>query len=410
MLAGCKYPITIEIPIPGETPEGDGDSGIPEDTSQEQPEISGFGFAQANPVRAHYAVKRKTAGRLSDPIGGTAPFTFALGEGDGGSDRDNARFTVSGNLLKIQADHLAAGVYFVHLKVMDSTGLSHVQTATVTIIPDPVALDRETRTVQGVDFKMRFVPSGMFMKPDPMFPMDPVEERNVLVSVPTAFWMAETEVTQELYQLVMKENPSLFKYNPAPGEVQSRRPVENLCWYETVLFCNRLSTATGREPVYSAWGILDFEEYIRWAIDTKSDSAESNIYIDEKANGYRMPTVDEWAWAAIGADVQNPGQVNAIGIRKHYSGGPIGSDVGIENFVWCLYNSSDITHEVGQKVCNELGLFDMSGNVSEWVWGSSFAGCSWANTGNFPISEYVWNNRCVPFGRWPCGIRLVSNQ
>jgi formylglycine-generating enzyme required for sulfatase activity len=223
--------------------------------------------------------------------------------------------------------------------------------------------------------------------------------------------MAETEVTQGLYEVIMRENPSLFKYNPASGEAQNRRPVENLLWYETILFCNRLSTATGREPVYGAWGISDFEEYIRWAIDSKSDSAESNIYIDEKANGYRLPTVDEWAWAATGADVQNPGQVNTVGIKKHYSGGPIGSEVGIENFAWCYFNSLDVTHEVGKKTCNELGLFDMTGNVIEWAWGSSLAGSEWGTQGNFPISDYVKGVRSVPFERWiACGFRLVANQ
>jgi formylglycine-generating enzyme required for sulfatase activity len=410
-LAGCSptETIYIEAPVNGpetgpiETPEEDGE------TSDEQPQgITGFAFTQVNPLRAYYSVKGKTAGRLSDPIGGTAPFIYALAAGDGKNDTDNVRFAVSGNSLKIQADRLGAGVYFVYLKVTDSMGVSHAQAATVTVIPDPAALDQETRTVGGLNFKMRFVPSGAFMKPDPM---DPVGDRDLMVSISTGFWIAETETTQELYQLIMRENPSLFKYNPAAGEAQSRRPVDNLLWYETVLFCNRLSLAAGREPVYGAWGILDFEEYIRWAIDTKSDSAESNIYMDEKANGYRLPTTSEWAWACIGADVQNTGRINTTGVKKHYSGGPIGSDTGIENFAWYYFNSGGITHEVGKKSCNELGLFDMTGNVAEWTWNSAFAGFAWETQGTFPISEYVKGIRSVPFERWSvCGVRIVSNQ
>ena len=146
-LLGCKYPIEVFVNIPEETPieapEGGGDSGsIPEDTSKERPpQITGFAFTQANPLRAYYAVKGKTAGRLSDPNGGTAPFAYALVSGNGNNDADNARFAVSGNLLKIQADHLAAGVYFIYLKVTDSKGVFLAQAATVTVIPDPAALD-----------------------------------------------------------------------------------------------------------------------------------------------------------------------------------------------------------------------------------------------------------------------------
>jgi formylglycine-generating enzyme required for sulfatase activity len=272
---------------------------------------------------------------------------------------------------------------------------------TVTVAKDPAALDQETRTVGGIDFKMRYIPSGAFMKPE--------KGSDILVQVPTGFWIAETETTQELYQFIMGENPSIFKDNPAPGEVQSRRPVNNLIWYEAVLFCNRLSIASGREPVYHIWGVSDWEKYLKWAIDTQSNSAESNIFIDEKANGYRLPTTNEWVWAAIGADIQNPGQVNTLGAKKNYSGGPVGSNAGIENFAWCYNNSSFTTHEVGRLLCNELGLFDMTGNVMEWVWKSVIAGGEWGTTGDITIPNNM--GKATPFERLEvCGIRLVSNQ
>ncbi|MDR0473302.1 MAG: formylglycine-generating enzyme family protein [Treponema sp.] len=173
--------------------------------------------------------------------------------------------------------------------------------------------------------------------------------------------------------------------NPAPGEVQSQRPVENVLWYEAILFCNRLSVASGREPAYHIWGVPEWEDYLKWAIYTSSSTAISNVYVDGKANGYRLPTADEWTWAAMGADIQSPGQVNATGAKKYYSGGLMESNTGIENFTWCFFNSSGITHEVGKKLSNELGLFDMTGNVNEWVWGGVFSGKQWTYQGNFAL-------------------------
>jgi formylglycine-generating enzyme required for sulfatase activity len=416
-LSGCEYPTeTIYIKVPVETPIEIPDKP-PIETPEEEapgeqlPGITDFTFTPVNPIRTVYAVKGKPVGRISNPVGGTAPFTYALASGDGNNDMDNSRFTVSGDLLKIQADNLADGVYFICLKVTDNKGIFYSKAVTVTVAKDPAALDQETRTVGGISFKMRYVPSGAFMKPDPMNNMnpDPMNEGDILVHVPTGFWIAETETTQDLYQFVMNENPSKFKDNPAPGEVQGNRPVDSVLWYEAVLFCNRLSVITGREPVYHIWGVPDWEIYLKWAIDTKSTSAESNIFIDEKANGYRLPTTNEWLWAAIGADMENPGQVNALGTRKCYSGGSVGIYAGIENFAWVNNNSSLTTHEVGKLSCNELGLFDMTGNVTEWAWKTSYTESSFGTRGDSTISEHIVNRhyfeRLASFG-----IRFVSNQ
>jgi len=410
MLAGCEYPIEVFVNVPEEppieTPEGGGDSeGIPEDAPKERPpEITGFAFTPVNPLRAYYAVKGKTAGWLSDPIGGTAPFAYALVSGNGSNDADNSRFAVSGNLLKIQADHLAVGVYFICLKVTDSKGVSCTQAAAVTVIPDPLALDQETRTVGGINFKMRYVPSGSFINPDPV---------DIEVPIPVGFWMAETETTQELYQLIMGENPSHFRDYQSPGEIQNRRPVESVSWYEAVLFCNCLSLAVGREPVYHVWGVSDWEGYLKWAISSYSNSAIANIYVDEKADGYRLSTINEWVWAAMGANVKT-GLLNTDGAKKFYSGGPVESNDGLEKFAWCGLNSSGITHEVGKKLSNELGLYDMTGNVWEWAtsidrWVTgTHLGRDMTYLGNFHL---CWTSGTEPFERNPgIGFRIVSDQ
>jgi formylglycine-generating enzyme required for sulfatase activity len=439
LLLGCEYPTeTFYIEVPVETPvevgggcecemvEGDpdsGEAGVDYSCCPEAPEtgcncpkdqplaIIGFTFTQTNPIRAAYSVKDKTAGRFSNPIGGTAPFSYALVAGDGINDADNGWFMVSGDSLKIQTDRLASGVYCVHVGTTDSRGMSYTQTVTVTITPDPVVLDQETRTVQGVNFKMRYVPSGAFWRPMNVNMAEDMDEWHYEIPISDGFWMSETTVTQGLYEMVMDgENPSYYRDNPIAGEVQERRPVENVTLYEAILFCNRLSIATGREPVYYVWGVSDWEPYLRWATSSKSIIAASNIYIDEKANGYQLPTVDEWTWAAIGADIQNPGQVNTTGVKKYYSGGPIEVTAGRENFAWVNSNPSGVTHEVAKKLCNELGLFDMTGNVFEWAWdrlqiSSNETSQAW------PIYEITGNIFPVtPSIRVLCGIRIVSNQ
>jgi formylglycine-generating enzyme required for sulfatase activity len=459
LLLGCEYPLeTVYIEVPVETlveigggcecesVEDDPDSGktgvdysccpeapenycgcpeFPEtpETSCNCPEdqplaIIGFTFTQTNPIRAAYSVRDRTIGRFSDPIGGTAPFRYALVTGDGINDMDNGRFMVSGDSLKIQTDRLASGVYCVHVGITDNRGMSYNQAFTIIIAPDPVVLDQETRMVQGINFKMRYVPSGAFWRPMNVSMAEDMDDWHYVIPISAGFWVSETTITQGLYEIVMDgENPSFYRDNPVAGEIQDLRPVENVTLYETILFCNRLSIATGREPVYYVWGTSDWETYLRWATSNKSIIAASNIYIDDKANGYRLPTVDEWTWAAIGADVQNPGQVNTAGVKKYYSGGTIEVAAGREDFAWVYSNSSGVTHEVAKKQCNELGLFDMTGNIHEWAWGKPFES-SWDNSvissgGDIeaePIYRITGNSRASPSARILCGIRIVSNQ
>ncbi|MDR0473750.1 MAG: formylglycine-generating enzyme family protein [Treponema sp.] len=394
MFAGCKQPAETNY------------AEASEEENERLSEITGFTFTQTNPLRAAYAVKEKTVGRFNNPIGGTAPFSYALVIGNGINDTDNILFTVSGDSLKIQADQLAARKYFIYLNVTDSKGESYSQAVTVTVTSDPVVLDQETRTVRGINFKMRYVPSGVFVEPT-------MDRGDIEVIVPIGFWMAETETTQELYQLIMGENPSQFKDNPAFGEIQSRRPVENVSLYEALLFCNRLSVAVGKEPVYHVWGVLDWGKYLQWAVTTSSSTAIHNIYVDEKANGYRLPNSAEWYWAAMGANAQNPKQVNSTGIKKLYAGGTVengtGIGAGIGFYAWYSLNSLGITHEVGKKLSNELGFFDMTGNVNEWIWEGIFRGGNWAYAGNFPF--YLIYGGPQNYERvLGCGFRILSNQ
>lgn len=169
-------------------------------------------------------------------------------------------------------------------------------------------------------------------KPDPVKAAlaEGVTYKNVdklMIAVPgKKFSILATEVTQELYKSVMGENPSKFN-----GE--KNLPVEKVSWYDAVEFCNKLSKEVELEPAYSING--------------------SSVEWNRNANGYRLPTMEEWQYAAKG------------GQEFNYSGSGNLGEVG-----WYSENSGEKTHPVAQKNPNGYGLYDMSGNVWEWCWDS----------------------------------------
>lgn len=196
---------------------------------------------------------------------------------------------------------------------------------------------------------------------------------DLMVAVPGQnFSILATEVTQELYESVMGEKPSKFK-----GE--KNLPVENLSWVDAVAFCNKLSVKEGLKPCYSykentnaaQWG-LDNNEMSDWS-ENKWKKFNKNFACDTTADGYRLPTVAEWQWAAMGRQVFK------------FSGSDNLDEVG-----WYDKNSEEKTHPVAQKKPNGYGLYDMRGNVWEW--------CG-------DLDEYLWDsysslNRCYCGRGW----------
>ncbi|AFK08066.1 hypothetical protein BG32_11250 [Mesotoga sp. HF07.pep.5.2.highcov] len=183
------------------------------------------------------------------------------------------------------------------------------------------------------------------------------------------FYVGKYEVTFDEYDAFCEARGIVKPDDEGWG--RGSRPVINVSWWDAIAYCNWLNAKYKLPKAYDDDGnLLD-----------KDGRVTADI---TKVVGYRLPTEAEWEYAARGGNKSE---------NYKYSGS---DNVGY--VAWYDSNSESKTHEVGKKLPNELGIYDMSGNVWEWCSDGHINYSGWADTN--PIMSLLARGRVRRGGSW----------
>ena len=240
---------------------------------------------------------------------------------------------------------------------------------------------------------------------------------NATITITDGFYIGRHPVTQHQWQEVMTGNPNGISATPSwfraggngasmvAGLNTANFPVERVSWFDALVFANRLSIQRGRTPVYSINGSTNPNDWGAAPTGSgHSNFAAWNAVIIVSGDGYRLPTSEQWEFAArAGTTADFHNGVNWV---SEAITAPL-----VAPIAWINHNSGSRTHHVGTRLPNAWGLHDMHGNVWEWCWDDVFAhrvlrGGSWSSTAGIAGSSY-WGS-ISPWYSWHgWGLRLV---
>ncbi|MCW3059456.1 MAG: Sulphatase-modifying factor protein [Capsulimonas sp.] len=163
--------------------------------------------------------------------------------------------------------------------------------------------------------------------------------------------MSATQVTQDEYLKTTGANPTLH-----PGDL--KRPIDNVSWYDAVVYCNTLSKRDGLDPVYSYKSVT--------GTAAAGITALEDFHYDLKKNGYRLMTSAEYEYV-----------VRAGTTTTWFFGGDDADQDQAKDYAWCDRNAAGETHPVGLLKPNAYGVHDINGNL--WMWCDD-----WYDEGPYP--------------------------